>query len=142
MAEWDGNESSCSCNCGFDIPKGGTLDKLNLKTPLSLESGGTGVTNIEDLRIALGVYKLEVGETPALGNTASGTYQDETIYFHKAFISAPIVVIGFKSSSTGGTFGRCSVAVVEVTESYFTFRFFNGDSSNRNPDFTWIAAGI
>lgn len=29
--EWDGNESSCSCDCGFDIPKGGTLDELNVK---------------------------------------------------------------------------------------------------------------
>ncbi len=31
MSEWDGNESSCSCDCGFDIPKGGTLDKLVVK---------------------------------------------------------------------------------------------------------------
>lgn len=28
MAEWDGYESSCSCDCGFDIPRGGTLDEL------------------------------------------------------------------------------------------------------------------
>lgn len=31
MALWDGNESSCSCDCGFDIPKGGTLDGLIVK---------------------------------------------------------------------------------------------------------------
>lgn len=31
MPEWDGNESSCSCDCGFDIPKGGTLDALTVK---------------------------------------------------------------------------------------------------------------
>lgn len=31
MAEWDGNESSCACDCGFDIPKGGCLDALNVK---------------------------------------------------------------------------------------------------------------
>lgn len=28
MAEWDGLESSCACDCGFDIPRGGTLDEL------------------------------------------------------------------------------------------------------------------
>lgn len=31
MPEWDGNENSCSCDCGFDIPKGGTLDTLTVK---------------------------------------------------------------------------------------------------------------
>lgn len=31
MALWDGNESSCSCDCEFHIPKGGTLDKLAVK---------------------------------------------------------------------------------------------------------------
>lgn len=31
MAKWDGRENSCSCNCGFDIPAGGTLDKLIVK---------------------------------------------------------------------------------------------------------------
>ena len=31
MAEWDGNESSCACDCGFDIPKGGCLDELTVK---------------------------------------------------------------------------------------------------------------
>ena len=30
MTQWDGNESSCSCDCGFDIPKGGHLDALTL----------------------------------------------------------------------------------------------------------------
>lgn len=31
MALWDGNEHSCSCDCGFDIPKGGTLNTLTVK---------------------------------------------------------------------------------------------------------------
>lgn len=30
MAQWDGKESSCSCDCGFDIPKGGHLDTLTV----------------------------------------------------------------------------------------------------------------
>lgn len=30
MAQWDGNESSCACDCGFDIPKGGHLETLTL----------------------------------------------------------------------------------------------------------------
>lgn len=31
MAEWDGKEESCACDCGFDIPKGGCLDALTVK---------------------------------------------------------------------------------------------------------------
>jgi len=31
MAEWDGHESSCACDCGFDIPRGGHLDTLTVR---------------------------------------------------------------------------------------------------------------
>lgn len=31
MSEWDGHEGSCSCDCGFDIPKGGHLKSLTLE---------------------------------------------------------------------------------------------------------------
>lgn len=141
MAQWDGNEHSCSCDCGFDIPKGGTLDELHLKTPLAPESGGTGVKSMDALLGALGTLKIQAGNTAALGNTAGGAYKDGYEEFWSPFTVAPVVVIGFDSTSTSGTFGCCSVAVTEVTESGFSFRFFNGDTSNRNPSFQWIAAG-
>lgn len=31
MGEWDGHETSCPCDCGFDIPKGGHLKTLTLE---------------------------------------------------------------------------------------------------------------
>lgn len=31
LNEWDGREESCSCDCGFDIPKGGHLKTLTLE---------------------------------------------------------------------------------------------------------------
>ena len=139
MAQWDGNESSCSCDCGFDIPKGGTLDKLVLKEPLDAESGGTGVRNHFELRSALGVSVTQAGAIPAMGNTAAGEYRDGYCEFATPFVLPPTVIICFNSSSASGTFGRCTVAVTEVDENGFSFRFFNGDSSNRNPDFNWIA---
>lgn len=142
MAEWDGNESSCSCDCGFDIPRGGILDEVRLKKPLLPDSGGTGVASLEKLRDALGILKVQAGDIPALGNTGAGEYQDGSVEFWTPFVGPPVVVIGFASESESGTFGRCSVATVEITNTGFKFRFFNGDSSNRNPTFQWIAAGI
>lgn len=141
MTQWDGNESSCSCDCGFDIPKGGTLDELHLKTPLAPENGGTGVESIDQLLGALGTLKIQAGYKAALGSTAAGAYKDGSVEFWSPFVAPPVVVIGFETTSTAGTFGCCSVAVTDVTEYGFSFRFFNGDSANRNPKFQWIAAG-
>ena len=84
---------------------------------------------------------VQQGHVGALGNTAAGAYKDASVTFPKPYASAPVVVVGFETASTAGTFGRCSVAVVSATATGFTLRFFNGDSSNRNPGFTWIAAG-
>lgn len=139
MAQWDGNEHSCSCDCGFDIPKGGTLDKLTLKEPLDAGSGGTGVRGYSDLRSLLDVLVTKAGTISALGNTAPGEYKDGYCEFATPFGIPPIVVICFKSSSSSGTFGRCTVSVMDVTENGFSFRFFNGDASNRNPEYNWIA---
>ena len=142
MAEWDGNESSCSCDCGFDIPKGGTLDELKLNTALDPKCGGTGVTSIEELRLLLGVGKIQSGTIGAMGNTAGGSYKDGSHDFYTPFAAPPTVVIGFQSTSSAASFGKCSVAVMDVTETGFTFRFFNGDDTNRNPHFTWIASEL
>lgn len=142
MAEWDGNESSCSCDCGFDIPKGGTLDELKLKKALAPEHGGTGLTSIDALRDLLGVTKIQSGYIAPLGGTDAGSYKDGTREFYTPFKAPPAVVIGFDTTSTAGSFGKCSVALVDATETGFTFRFFNGDDTKRNPGFVWIASEI
>lgn len=88
---------------------------------------------------------VRAGHIDAVGNTASGNYVDVPVTFSTAFSAGitPTVVVGFSTTSTAGTFGRCSCAVVTgaVTNSGFTLRFFNGDSSNRNPAFDYIAIG-
>lgn len=96
-------------------------------------------------RNALGI---RAGSVAALGNTAGGAYKDKSVSFGTElggayeFASAPVVVVGFKSDSSAGTFGRCCVSAHSVTTTGFTLRFFNGDSSNRNPEFYWIAIGV
>lgn len=90
-----------------------------------------------------GLLNVQAGTIGQLGATATGSYQDGEATFATPFAAGttPVVVICFRSDSTAGTFGRCSVAVVSATNTGFTFRFFNGDSSNRNPDYTYIAFG-
>lgn len=82
------------------------------------------------------------GNVAALGNTAASAYKDKAVSFGITYSSAPNVIVGFKSDSTAGTFGRCSVSAHSITTTGFTLRFFNGDSSNRNPEFYWIAIGV
>ena len=50
MAEWDGNESSCPSDCGFDIPKGGCLDALTVKD----------ITDIANLIYPVGAVYMSV----------------------------------------------------------------------------------
>lgn len=53
MSEWDGNESSCACDCGFDIPKGGHLGKLTLDD----------ITGIADLIYPIGAIYISTDPT-------------------------------------------------------------------------------
>lgn len=72
----------------------------------------------------------------------AGEYADYPVTFPKAFHAAPIVVVGFETESGQGAFGKCSVAVTgAVTETGFTARVYNGDTSTRNPRVSWIAVG-
>lgn len=91
-----------------------------------------------------GIANIQAGEVASVGATAGGATVDIDATFPIAFArgTTPYVVVGFKSTSTAGTFGRCAVAVMSATNTGFTFRFFNGDSSNRAPEFTYIAFGI
>lgn len=84
---------------------------------------------------------VQAGTLGTQGNIASGATRDNAITFPKAFKAAPTVVAGFMSTSTAGEFGRCCCAVYSVSASGFTIRTFNGDSSNRNPAYSWIAVG-
>ena len=84
---------------------------------------------------------FDAGHVAALGNTAGGSVAAADVSFNKTFSSPPIVVAGFVTGSTAGSFGRCVVSVNNITETGFSLRFYNGDSSNRNPSFNWIAFG-
>ena len=92
-----------------------------------------------------GLANLQAGMIQPVGMTGSGNCTDIPVTFDQPFAegSVPIVVVGFQASTTAGTFGRCSVAVLpdSVTNKGFTMRFYNGDAAGRNPAFSYIAMG-
>lgn len=89
-------------------------------------------------------FEIQTGLVVGDENVAGGSYKDYPVTFNREFSVIPNVVVGFESSSTAGNFGRCSCAVLlnSATTTGFTIRFFNGDSSNRNPCFNWIAVNF
>lgn len=75
-------------------------------------------------------------------DVASGSYSDIAITFPEPFYSAPTVVVGFLTASTAGSFGRCVAAVYgNPTATGFNIRIYNGDSTGRKPQVSWIAVG-
>ncbi len=92
MAEWDGNESSCSCDCGFDIPKGGTLEALNLNVALGIPSGGTGANTASDARKNLGI-QCGTGSVAVAQLASYAVSNSSQITFPTAFKSTPLVTI-------------------------------------------------
>ena len=72
-------------------------------------------------------------------SVAGGTYNDITVTFHKTFPTTPNVVACFSSTSTAANFGHCTLSVHGTSTTGCTIRFFNGDTSSRAPNFTWIA---
>lgn len=75
-----------------------------------------------------------------IGNVAAGSISSLlSVTFPSAFDYVPNVVVGFRSTSTAGGFGACSVAVNSVTATGFTYRVFNADTQTRNPGIYWIA---
>nr|DAH56772.1 MAG TPA: H-type lectin domain [Caudoviricetes sp.] len=75
-------------------------------------------------------------------SVSAGAYADYPVTFPRAFYAAPIVVVGLETESAAGAFGKCVVAVTgTVTETGFTARVYNGDTSPRSPRVNWIAVG-
>lgn len=83
-------------------------------------------------------HTIEVGHITG-ESVGSGSYKDYSVAFSTPFSTAPTVIPTFQSTSTAGTFGRCTLGVVSVTATGCTIRVFNGDSSGRAPNIDWIA---
>ena len=81
--------------------------------------------------------------TVTFAQTASGSYSDKTISFGPSYSAAPNVVAGFQlgTGSTAANFGNCSVAVVSVSTTGATLRFYNNSGANKTPTVNWIALG-
>lgn len=81
---------------------------------------------------------MECGQI-TVSNVASHSYADYQVTFSKAFSSAPIVVVGMMTASTGYGTGSVSVSAHTITKNGFTARVFNNDSTARSPYIHWIA---
>jgi len=81
--------------------------------------------------------------TVTFSQTSSGSYSDKTISFSPSYSAAPNVVAGFQlgTGSTAANFGNCSVAVVSVSTTGATLRFYNNSGANKTPTVNWIALG-
>lgn len=76
---------------------------------------------------------------PSTGVPAGSASDLRSVTFPTPYDSAPNVVVGFISTTSAGGFGRCSVAVNDISATGFTYRIFNGDTTARNPGICWIA---
>lgn len=135
MAEWDGHESSCSCDCGFDIPRGGILDELTVRdirgianliypvgsiymsvnpTSPAVLFGGTW-EKIEDrfLLAASSTYPVETtgGETQHQ-HTSPGGYNTANGYLGMSFRH------GSAQTYVNGDFAAATVGVTEGSGNY------------------------
>lgn len=81
---------------------------------------------------------MECGQI-AVSNISSHQYADYPVTFSKPFTSAPVVVAGMMSASTGYGVGSVSVSAHSITETGFTARIFNDDTAVRSPYVHWIA---
>lgn len=91
-------------------------------------------------KLTQNTHIVQNGATGAI-SVNSSSYEDKDITFSPAFNSVPAVSATFYTTSTGGTFGRCAVAVVSVSASGCKIRVFNGDTTSRSPNVFWTAIG-
>ena len=135
--------------------------ELTAEYPLQVVFGRHNVNRIYNLlEIGWGTYNtprtvfavdevgnVECNNLPAMmecgqvitDNVASHSYADYTVSFDKNFTSAPKVVVGMMSASTGYGCGSVSVSAHSITTTGFTVRIFNNDSTARSPYVHWIA---
>lgn len=139
MAEWDGNESSCSCDCGFDIPKGGTLESLNLSTPLGVESGGTGGNNAATVRQNFGI---RCGKSSGKSGLTSSKAIDISIDFGVTFAAVPNVVVTPQTTSEAAAGYGIFFYIRSITTSGCTVRLTTNAPSDIGTVYVqWIAIG-
>lgn len=148
MAEWDGNESSCSCDCGFDIPKGGKLDCLELGTPLPIKSGGTGASDVDTARENLGISRESMGIFCGLSSGTSSLSSSGpvtiSINFGVTFASKPhVVVTPCTTKTASGNYG-IFFYILEITTTGCKVRLTTNVASASNLGTVyveWIAIG-
>lgn len=138
MAEWDGNESSCSCDCGFDIPKGGTLEMLNLANALSVPSGGTGASTPQNARKNFGIY---AGKSNNITVSASSP-DTVNITFGTTFSEIPNVVVSPQCAEIAGASYGIFCYVQKISETGCDVRLTTNFSGNLPVCVQWLAVGI
>ena len=117
-----------------------TVDRSgNVEAAGDIEDGsGNVLSNKADTS---SIPTVQHGSTGTISVNASA-YTDKAITFTPAFTNTPAISATFWTNSTSGTFGRCTLSVVSVSNTGATIRVFNGDSSSRSPNVLWMAIGI
>lgn len=100
-------------------------------------NGAIDVADKDNSRLNLGI---DAG-TLTGSSVAANSYADLTITFGKTFTTAPVVVAGFLTSSTGVDMGSLSCSVHSLTTTGGKVRIYNNSSNARVPYITWIAIG-
>lgn len=112
-----------------------------------MELGNLSVTLADALGITSGDTSAGLaGRTIETGHisgssVSANSYVDYPVTFTKRFVTTPIVIPTFQSTSTAGAFGRCTLGVVSVTTTGCVIRVFNGDTSGRAPNIDYVAIG-
>ena len=86
------------------------------------------------------VLGVQTGKVSGASVSAS-SYADFEVNFDKAYEKAPIVLVGFQSTSSGSGMGGMSCSTYSTSRTGAKFRVFNADTSGRNPNLIWIAIG-
>lgn len=88
-----------------------------------------------------GIANIQAGNTNGEA-VAAKSYTDVAITFARPFASAPNVVVGFSTQTSGYKMGGLSCSARDVTDTGFTIRVFNSTDEDRTPSEQWIAVGV
>lgn len=138
MNEWDGKESSCACDCNFDIPIGGTLNYLNLSfRPLGAFSGGTGARNFVEARQNFGFF---TGLTESVTINAT-TPKTVNIEFGIEYAAVPNVIVTPQCSAVANESYGIFFYILSVTETGCSVRLTTNYAGNLSVALQWLAIG-